>query len=152
MALFIFTCTWENFLILPDLWFRGFIKSLCLAAELSRKAESSGGVSKLAVGEMVLSDDVRGDSVLVLLCLVNSWPSVERDLDEEPTVIWKKNPKNSKWRIKHRNKDTKITILQISSYIYYHFKFAFFCFYISLKYIAFPNVACDLLVLPILHF
>lgn len=33
-------------LILLDLWFRGLTKSLCLAAELSKQVENSGGMSK----------------------------------------------------------------------------------------------------------
>lgn len=84
-SLFIFTITEGSLLILLDLWFRGFIKSLCLAAELSKQVENSGGVSKSAAGEMLLSD-VWGDIVLALACLGNSWPSVEWGLEEGPDV------------------------------------------------------------------
>jgi len=50
---------------------RGFIKSLCLAAELSKQEENSGGVSKSAAGEMGLSG-IQGAPVLALPCLGNS--------------------------------------------------------------------------------
>lgn len=67
-------------LVFLDLWFRGFTKSLCLAAELSKKAENSGGASKSAVGERLLSAICRA-TILVLDCLGNRWFSVERDLN-----------------------------------------------------------------------
>lgn len=66
-------------LVLLDLWFRGFTKSLCLAAELSKQEENSAGVSKSAGGERLQSDVCR-DIILALGCLGNSWLSTEEDL------------------------------------------------------------------------
>lgn len=64
---------------MPDLWFRGFTKSLCLAAELSKTAMNSGGVSKSAGGER-LSSETGTAIILTLDFLGSNWLSAEQAL------------------------------------------------------------------------